>query len=122
VDNNVRNRDSLEARIRQLEQEYVYRLDDLKGSYHELLDTLKPSNIAGAVLRDVISTPGLKSTLIDTIVSAGAGIIGKKLVVRNSGNVFRKIAGLATQFILTNLVRNKIPEMKENNNGEERFT
>lgn len=107
----------LNDKIRELEELQAKQLDDLKDSYAELLQTLKPTNIVGSAMKNVIGTPGLRTTLIDTIVSAGAGILGKKVVVRNSGNIFRKLAGLATQFLVTNLVRNKIPDLKEKSNG-----
>ncbi|MEO5947466.1 MAG: hypothetical protein ABIP79_11670 [Chitinophagaceae bacterium] len=121
MDSNIVNKQLLTVRIRQLEQEYENHLDDLKESYHGLLETLKPANIVGAALRSVITRPGLKTTIIDTVISAGAGMLGKKIVVRNSGNIFRKMAGLATQFFLTNLVRNKIPDIKSHSNGEEKY-
>jgi len=121
VDSNIVNKQLLNEKIRQLELEYEHRLDEFKESYYELLETLKPANIVGAALHNVINTPGLKTTLLDTVISAGAGILGKKVVVRNSGNIFRKIAGLATQFLLTNLVRNKIPNFKDKRSEEDKF-
>ncbi len=121
MDNKVVNKHLLKEKISQLEQEYASRLDDFKESYQELAETLKPSNLMGAALKNVITTPGLKTTLIDTVLSAGAGILGKKVVVWNSGNIFRKIAGLTTQFLLTNIVRNKIPGLKNKSNGEEKY-
>jgi len=113
--------EKLDARIRELELLQDQQKEDLRNSFHELTDHLSPANLVKSAMRNVISTPGLRSTAIDTAIGAGAGLLGKKLIVRGSGNILRKMAGTAVQFILTNFVRNKMPEVKEklqaNTNG-----
>jgi hypothetical protein len=64
-------------------------------------------------MKSVIETPGLRSTTLDTAISLGSGILSRKLIVRKSGGFLRKLAGTAVQFIVTNLVRNKMPEVRE---------
>lgn len=93
----------------------------IKESYAALTESLNPKNMLKAAFSNVVSIPGLRTTVLDTAISAGVGMLSKKLVVRKSGSIFRKIAGLATQFIVTNLVRNKIPKLKENTNGIENY-
>jgi len=111
------SKDLLNEKIKQLELKQANQAMKIKRSYTDLLESLQPANIVGSALKNVIATPGLKSTFIDTIISAGAGILGKKIVAKKSGNIFRKIAGLATQFLVTNMVRNKIPDLKNKKNG-----
>lgn len=113
------SKDLLKEKIRQLELLQANQIGEIKRSYEDLLDSLQPANIVGSAMKNVIGTPGLKSTFIDTIISAGAGILGKKIIYKKSGGIFRKIAGLATQFLVTNLVRNKIPDLKNKSNGVE---
>ncbi|MEO7922830.1 MAG: hypothetical protein ABIR30_04075 [Chitinophagaceae bacterium] len=103
----------LKAKIRELEILQLQQEEELRLSFRELSHSLSPSNLVKTAFKSVISSPGLRSTAIDTALSAGAGLLGKKMLVRGSGNIFRKMAGTAVQFILTNFVRNKMPEIKE---------
>lgn len=115
----------LETRIRELELLHAQQEEELRDSFRALTERLKPSNLMKSAMKSVITSPGLRTTAIDTALSAGAGLLGKKMVVRGSGNIFRKMAGTAVQFILTNFVRNKMPEVKEKiqagKNGVEQY-
>jgi len=111
------SKDLLNEKIKQLELQQANQVTEIKRSYADLLESLQPAKIVGSAMKNVIATPGLKSTFIDTIISAGAGILGKKIIAKKSGNIFRQIAGLATQFLVTNMVRNKIPDLKNKKNG-----
>lgn len=111
--NEISASDNLARRIRELEMRQEHQIADLKSDFEELGESLNPKNMIKAAMRTVVSTPGLKATTLDTAISLGAGFLGRKLVVRKSGNFFRKIAGTAVQFVLTNIVRNKIPELKK---------
>lgn len=106
--------DDLEMRINELELLQKQQTEDLKQSFHEFGQSISPANIMKGVMKSVVTAPGLRTTVLDTIISSGAGLLGNKLVTRNSGNIFRKIAGKAFQFIISNVVRNKMPAIKEN--------
>jgi hypothetical protein len=110
----ISDSNDLDLRIRELEALQVQQTEEIRMSFRELADSLSPANMIKSAMRTVISSPGLRSTAIDSAISAGAGILGKKLVVRNSHNVLRKVTGTAVQFLLTNFVRNKMPAIKEN--------
>jgi hypothetical protein len=106
--------DDLEMRINKLELLQRQQTEDLKQSFHEFGQSISPANIMKGVMKSVVTAPGLRTTVLDTIISSGAGLLGNKLVTRNSGNIFRKIAGKAFQFVISNVVRNKMPSIKEN--------
>ena len=107
------DRNDLERKIRELESLQLQQTEELQQSLRDLGQTFSPSNMIRTVMKNVISSPGLQSTALDTAISAGAGILGRKLVTRNSHSIIRKVAGTAVQFFLTNLVRNKIPGIKQ---------
>ena len=111
--NKIAPKETLSARIRELELLEEQQMQELKGSLSDLGDSVNPVNLFRNAMHSVVTTPGLRTTAIDTAVSLGAGFLSRKLVVRKSGNIFRKIAGTAVQFLVTNLVRNKMPEVKE---------
>ena len=107
----------LESRILELEQVHTQQIADLKGSAVHIVDSLRPANLIKSALKGISSSPKLRSTALDTVIGIGSGFLGRKLYVGGSKNIFRKIAGSAVQFVVTNFVRKKIPEMRENNNG-----
>lgn len=111
--NKISGKDALELKIRELELLQAQQLRELKESSSDLVHSISPANLFRSAMRTVVGTPGLRTTAIDTAISAGAGLLGKKLFVRNSGSIVKKIAGIAMQFLLTNFVRNKMPAIKE---------
>jgi hypothetical protein len=105
----------LQKRIAELEQLQAQQLAELKESAMNVVDSINPSSIIKNVFKDIASSPELRTTAIDTAIGIGAGFIGRKLFIGNSGNLFKKIAGTAFQFLITNFVRKKIPKIRENN-------
>ena len=103
------HRTELDQKISQLELKQTEQLADLKESASSFFHRISPATIVKNAMRNIIATPGLRRTAIDTAISAGAGLLGKKLLVRNSANIFRKITGIAVQFVVSNYVRNKMP-------------
>lgn len=113
----ISNMNELRERIILLEAREKEEIASLKNSYLNFLSSVNPSNIIKDTLNNIVGKPGLRSTVFDTIISAGAGVIGKKIFMGRSSNFFRKIGGLATQFIVSNFVRNKMPGVNESVNG-----
>ncbi len=109
----ISGKDALATKIRELEFLQSQQMDDLRQSFTDLTESISPGNLFKNAIRTVVSTPGLRSTALDTAISTGAGLLGRKMVVRNSGSILRKIAGAAVQFFVSNLVRNKMPDIKD---------
>lgn len=105
----------LETRILKLEQLQAQQIIELKASGANIVDSFSPSHMLKSALKDVVQSPDLRNTAINTAIGIGAGLIGGKLYVGNSKNVFKKIAGSAVQFLIANFVRKKIPEIQKNN-------
>ncbi len=112
----------LQKRIAELERVQAHQLADLKQSAMSVVDSINPSNIIKSVLKDIGTSPELRTSAIDTVIGISAGFLGRKLYIGKSGSIVKKIAGTALQFLITNFVRKKIPEMREdklhNNNIE----
>ena len=107
--------DDLETRIFKLEQVHAKQMSDLKDSAVGIVESISPANLLRGALKDVVESPDLRNTAINTAIGIGAGFLGKKLYVGNSKNIFKRISGSAIQFLIANFVRNKIPEMQKNN-------
>jgi len=100
---------ALENKIRQLEKVQAQQMAELKNSAIGIVESFTPSHMIKSVLTDVAHTPGLRTTAINTAIGIGAGFVGKKMFVGNSGSIFKKITGSAIQFIIANWVRKKMP-------------
>ena len=105
----------LETRIRKLELVQAQQMLELKASVADILDSISPANILKSALKNVVQSPGLRNTAINTAIGIGAGLLGEKLYVGNSKNIFKRITGSAVQFLIANFVRKKIPEIQKNN-------
>ncbi len=105
----------LEARILKLKQLQAKQITELKASAAGIVDSLSPSNLLMSALNDVAQSPGLRTTAIHTAIGIGAGLLGEKLYVGNSKNIFKRISGSAVQFLIANFVRKKIPGLQKNN-------
>ncbi len=102
----------LERRVDELELMHVTQKRELSESFRSVAHELNPANLIRKGMLEVVNTPGLKSTAIDTAVGSGLGFLSRKLVTFRSRNVLRKLAGTAVEFIVTNLVRNKLPKIR----------
>ena len=105
----------LENRILKLEQVQVQQMADLNDLAANIVDSFSPSNILKSALKDVVHSPDLRNTAINTVIGIGAGFLGKKIYVGNSKNIFKKMTGSAVQFLIANFVKNKIPGIQKNN-------
>ncbi len=105
---------TLENRILQLEKQQAQQMAELKISGSNIVQSFTPANMLKSAFQDIKSTPGLRATALDTAIGIGTGFISRKLMMGRSNSIFRKIAGNAVQFLVTNLVRKKIPQIREN--------
>ena len=104
---------SLQSKIDELEALQLEQISELKNSAQALVKSVSPVQMIKTTLRDVMGTPGLRANAIDAAMGIGAGLLGKKLLISNSKNIFRKITGSALQFILTNFVSKKMHQTRE---------
>jgi hypothetical protein len=110
----VSDLNDLEKRIDELEAIREVQKKELHENFRAVAHELSPVNLLRKGVKEIVTTPGLKATAVDTAIGSGAGYIGKKLFIGRSGNIFRKLGGMAFQFIIENLIRNKIPRLRAN--------
>jgi hypothetical protein len=110
----VSSMDDLETRILELEKVQAIQIASLKSSAFSIVEGFSPANMVRTALKEVVQSPDLKKSAINTAIGIGAGFLGRKLFVGRSNNLFKKISGSAVQFMITNFVRKRIPEMQEN--------
>ena len=113
LSNEVDDMMDLHERIHQLEMLQKRQTEEIKDSFRALTKSLSPKNLLKSAVKTVVDTPGLKATALDTAVSALSGTLGRRLIVGKSKNIFRKAVGSAVKFVITNVVRNKMPVVKK---------
>ncbi len=113
----VSSMNDLQARILELEKVQSQQMTELKLSAVSIVGSFTPSNMLRSALKDVVQSPDLRKTAINAAIGIGAGFLGRKIYVGRSGGLFKKITGSALQFLITNFVRKKIPEIQERKSG-----
>ena len=105
----IQDIDELERRIKELETLKEIQKKDIKLIFRDVAHQLNPVTMIKNGMHTVVGTPGLGTSALGTAVSTSAGYISKKMVINKSHNLFRNIAGMVVEFIVVNIVRNKIP-------------
>jgi hypothetical protein len=119
VPHQIADKMNLETRIKELQAVHDQQVEDLKVSAGKIADSLSPAAMVKSVLQDVGGSSELRATALDTAIGIGTGFLGRKLYVGGSNNLLKKITGSALQFFLTTLVRNKMPDIRENFHKQE---
>lgn len=90
-----------------LEKKQKTEFQDVKNQFDALVETVKPVNLLNSTLKD-LNTPDTKSTILNTVTSFASGYISRKFLIGDSSNLFKKVAGYALQYAVTNFVSKKI--------------
>ena len=105
----MNNRDinsDLSNRIMELEKRQVLQLHSLKYSISELSDNLKPSKMIKNTVRELNADSEFKSDLLSTLVGITSGFITKKIIVGNTHNPLKEIAGTLIEVVVAKWVSN----------------
>lgn len=90
-----------------LEHKQKEEFQDVKNQFDALIETVKPVNLFNSTLKD-FNTPETKTNLINSVTSIASGYISRKLLVGESTNIFKKLAGYTLQYAVTNFISKKI--------------
>lgn len=90
-----------------LEHKQKEEFQDVKNQFDVLVETIKPVNLLNSTLKD-FNTPETKTNLINSVTSIASGYISRKFLVGDSSNIFKKVAGYALQYAVTNFISKKI--------------
>lgn len=101
----ISNIADLKKAIELLEVEQASNGQLLKEQFYMTYESLKPANIFKSSLKEVVSSPFIIDTLINTGVGLATGYLSKKIVVGTSVNIFRKLIGSVLQLGVTSAVR-----------------
>jgi hypothetical protein len=103
----IANTTDLDIAIRRLESRRLLQEESLKVKSHELLISLKPSNILKHTLSEVRESTPLQHNLFKVALGLGAGYLSRKMVVGKSAGLLKKALGTAVQYGITHFVAKK---------------
>lgn len=82
--------------------------EQLKSTYQ----SIKPINLLKSAFKDVVSTPGLKTNLVNSAIGFTTGLVAKKLFIGGSHNPLTKLLGMALEAIVANKVSKNADQIK----------
>lgn len=102
----------LREAIRLLEIEQKAEGALLKEQFKITYESLKPANLIGNTIKEIIKLPDLKGDLLNTALSLGAGYLSKKAAIGNSPNPLKQLLGTFLQMGVTSLVSKNSESIK----------
>jgi hypothetical protein len=108
----IANTSDLDMAIKRLERKKLLQEEDLKDHMHNIIESLKPTNILKHTIHEVQESTELKHNLFKVALGLGAGYFSKKLIIGKSAGLVKKALGTALQYGITNFVA------KKNDNGD----
>jgi hypothetical protein len=102
----------LETAIAALESENAIRALQIKEEFELAVEKLSPLFAVTKTLNNVASSSNLLGTTLGTAFGIISGYLSRKLYVRGSDSLFRKVMGIAIQFGITNLAANNFEVIK----------
>jgi predicted small secreted protein len=101
---NIKSAKDLKEAVRLLELEQSAKGKLLKEQLYIGVESLEPANLIENTLKNIASSPYLRTNILGTILGLATGHFSKKMVVGNSDNSMRKILGSFLQLGITNII------------------
>ncbi len=79
----------------------------LKQQYYATIDSFKPLNLIKSATQEFISSPDLKSNLINGAIGFGTNYLSRNILNENSANPIKRILGKVLKFALKNFIGKK---------------
>jgi len=103
----------LKERIVLLEELQQTNKTELRQSFRNTVDSIRPFNLIKETIKDATESGPLKDNLINTAIGVSAGYLSKKIVTGGSKNIFTRLLGTIVMFGVTNLVSKNAETLKK---------
>jgi len=94
----------LKAAILLLEKEQANKAILLKKEFNIAFDSLKPVNLIKNTFNELTASPEFKGNFINTTLGLAAGYLSKKVIIGNTINPLKGIAGTILQLVVSKIV------------------
>jgi len=98
---NITSMDELKNAIQLLEVEQSEKLQQLKKQSLLSIEIIKPLNLFKNAVKDIVKSPRLLDSMLDTGVGLATGLITKRIFIGTSANILRKLIGTVLQLGIT---------------------
>jgi SpoVK/Ycf46/Vps4 family AAA+-type ATPase len=98
---------ALEAKIAFLKEKQSEDFVALKQQYYATVDSFNPLNLIKSATQEFISSPDLKSSLINGAIGLGTTYLSKNLLNENSANPIKRVLGKVLKFTMKNFIGKK---------------
>jgi predicted transcriptional regulator with HTH domain len=102
----ISNAIELKMAISELKIVQANQLIELKAEILTMYYELTPFNIFKSSLSRVASIPDWRKKIVDTLLGLSVGYFSKKILIGNSHNPIKNVAGALMQLGVTNMVSN----------------
>jgi hypothetical protein len=102
----------LKELIRQKEQEHDLEEAQLRATFHETYESLKPINLIKNTIRQAIASPELKGNLGNAALGLATGFVAKKLISLGSNNPIVKLGATAVEMLVASKVTAHADDIK----------
>ena len=97
--------EEVKLKIAELEQKQARELEALKAQLRTTYDGIQPMNLIKSTINDIVKTPDIQESLINTGIGLSAGYLAKKMAFRKGGDTFTKsVLGDLLQVGVANIV------------------
>lgn len=103
---------SLATAIRQLESRNVMQTEDLQLQWKKAKENLNPGALVKDVIKDTLSAPDFKESIVKGAVSFATGLATKKVLVGSSHGLLKSLLGTIIQTGVTGLAYNNADPIK----------
>ncbi len=79
----------------------------LKDQYHSTIDSFKPINLLKSSVEDVLTSPGLKISLISGAIGFGTNYLANNVLITNSKNPVKRILSNILKFAVKNFTERR---------------
>lgn len=101
---NITSIDELRDSVFLLEMKQANDWCLLKEEFHTTYERLKPMNMVKNTFKDMVSSPNLKTDVVNSVIGLATGFIAKKVLLGNSHNPLIKLLGIALEIAVANKV------------------
>jgi hypothetical protein len=113
---------ALQEAIEALQLKQAQELLLLKEQFHNTYESLKPLNLIKNTFQDVVSSPEVKSSIVNNAIGLATGYLSKKLLIGGTHNPIKKILGAIVEFSVASFVAKRADDFKPATKEEEIIT
>ena len=110
--NTITTSAELKAAIQQLEIEQKESFIALKDEFEKTKENFKLVNIIKSTFKDAVSTPNIKTDIVNAAIGLTSGIMAKKLIIGKTFNPLSKLLGVALEMFVANKVTKNADQVR----------